>query len=201
MDRTKRYGFGTPRYAYGELEQALGETFGADREAQQGALRGRLKRLSTLGLPASGPGKGARRRYSWEQANQLLIALLMEDAGLDPVVVVRAIKAVWPKVASKVAAATSDKALAGNPMLLTLQLQTVSGPFRTGDPLSAVPWIGVMPRIDERARMRHAKQGFRDSSASDAVVTMLGHNHPGWFAVRNLTAAVNTLQTALHRSA
>ena len=68
-------------------QQALGETFGADREAQQGALRGRLKRLSTLGLPASGPGKGARRRYSWEQANQLLIALLMEDAGLDPVVV------------------------------------------------------------------------------------------------------------------
>jgi hypothetical protein len=57
---------------------------GADEATQKGALRGRLKRLSTLGLPASTPGKGSRRSYSWEETNQLLVALLMEDAGLDP---------------------------------------------------------------------------------------------------------------------
>ena len=75
------------------------------------------------------------------------------------------------------AAATSDKALAGNPMLLTLQLQTVSGPFRTGDPLSAVPWIGVMPRTDERSQAMHAKEhGFRDKS--DNVLMVMRSEQP-----------------------
>lgn len=183
MDRTKRYDFGTPRYAYGDLERALGETLGADREAQQGALRGRLKRLSTLGLPPAGPGKGSRRRYSWEEANQLLTALLMEDAGLDPIVVVRALKAVWPKLASKVAAATGKKALASNPMWLNAQIETVAGPWRTKDPLSAVPQVVVIPRYDGK---------------SDNLLSLLNNDKPGWFAVRNLTAAANKLHTALH---
>jgi hypothetical protein len=198
MDRTKRYEFETPRYSYGELEQALGAVFNADQDAQRGALRGRLKRLSTLGLLTGGPGKGSRRRYSWEEANQLLIALMMGDAGLDPVVIVQAIKAIWPKVAHRVAAATSAKARAGNPMLLVLQLQSMSGPFRTGNPLSAVPWIGVMPLVDERARAKQKEHGFRDTSNN--ILTMFEQTTPNWLAVRDLTAAADTMLTSLHGS-
>jgi hypothetical protein len=196
MGPTKRYDFGTGRYAYGEIERALGVTLGADSATQQGALRGRLKRLATLGLPPSGPGKGARRLYSWEEANQLLMALLMEDAGLDPVAVVPAIKNTWSRLANKVRLATSDKALDGNPMWLKLQLQTITGPWSTKDPLSAVPWIAVVPRYDERSRALSAKHRFRDES--DNIVSLLNDERPGWFAFRNLTAEVSKLQAALH---
>lgn len=155
-----------------------------------------------LGLPPDGPGKGARRLYSWEESCQLLVALLMEDAGLDPVVVVRAIKRVWPGLGNKIVAATSDRALAGEPVLLTLQMQTVAGPFRTGDPVSAVPLIGVISHIDKRAKAMYAKHRFRDTSDNVAKMfgSMLEHNEHGWFCVRNLTAAMSTMQTALHGS-
>ena len=92
MDRKERYDFGTEHYAYGEIERALGTTLGADEKAQKGALRGRLKRIATLGLPPTSPGKGARRLYSRDEALQLLLALLMADAGIDPVLIVPAIK-------------------------------------------------------------------------------------------------------------
>jgi hypothetical protein len=196
MDRKEWYGFGTGRYAYAEIERGLGATLGAGEKAQKGALRGRLKRLSTLGLPSEGPGKGKRRLYSWEEANQLLIALLMEDAGLNPVSVVPAIKNTWPRLANKVRLATSDKALAGNPVWLKLQLQTITGPWITKDPLSAVPWIAVVPRYDERSRTLSAKHQFKDGS--DNIVNLLDDDRPGWFAVRNLTAEVSKLQAALH---
>jgi hypothetical protein len=198
MHRTKPDDFGTPAYGYARVEGALGESLGADRITQQGSMRGRLKRLSVLGLPPSGPGKGSRRKYSEEEASQLLIALLMEDAGLDPVVVVQAIKRVWPNLARKVAAATSGKALAGNPMWLKVQLQIITGPWNTKDPLSAVPWITVVPRYDERSRALSAKHRFRDES--DNIVNLLNDDRPGWFAVRNLTATVNKMQAALRRS-
>jgi hypothetical protein len=196
MAGKKRHGFESPHYAYGQIERALGVTLGADSATQQGALRGRLKRLSTLGLPPSGPGKGQRRPYNWEEACQLLVALLMEDAGLDPVAIVPAIKNTWPKLANKVMMATSDKALADNPMWLRLQLQTVTGPWSTKNPLSAVPWIAVVPRYDERSRALSAKHRFRDES--DNIVSLLNVERPGWFAVRNLTAEVSKLQAALH---
>lgn len=64
----------------------------------------------------------------WEEANQILLALLMEDAGLDPVVVAAAIKTAWKDVAANVRLATSDKA-SSNPMMLHLRLQTFTGPW------------------------------------------------------------------------
>jgi hypothetical protein len=189
----ERYGSGTGAYAYGQIEQALGVTLGADWTTRRGALRGRLKRLSTLGFPATSPGKGARRLYSWEEACQLLVALLMEDAGLDPVTIVKAMKNVWPHLAKKVIrAADATK----NPMMLTLQLETVGGPWRTKDPKAGVPYIGVVPRIDERSKTKYAEWGLKGNP--DTIAMMVDRGGPGWFAVRNLTAEVSKFQDALH---
>jgi hypothetical protein len=190
----ERYGSGTPTYAYGRIEQALGVTLGADWTTQRGALRGRLKRLSTLGLPATSPGKGARRLYSWEEACQLLIALLMEDAGLEPVTIVKAMNNVWPHLAKKVIRAAD--ASHDNPMLLELRLETVGGPWRTKDPTAGVPWIGVFHRIDERSRAKYAKYGLKGNP--DNITKMLEDVRPGWTAVRNLTAEMSKFQAALH---
>jgi hypothetical protein len=84
MDRKERVDFVTGVYRYAQIERGLALTLGADERTQKGPLRGRLKKLSTLGLPASGPGKGARRLYSWEEANQLLLVLLMGGCWARP---------------------------------------------------------------------------------------------------------------------
>ena len=191
MERTKRYDFGTGRYAYGEIERALGVTLGGDETAQKGALRGRLKRLSTLGLPAGGPGKGTRRLYSEDEALQLLLALLLADLGIDPVLIVPRIKTVWPGLGKRVRSA--DKAPADNPTMLTVRLCEVKGPWGAKEPL----WIGVMPRRDKRSQAFAKKHGFRDES--DNVVTTMDWDESDWFCVRNLTIEVTKMQTALHR--
>jgi hypothetical protein len=195
MERKERYGFRTPAYRYAAVERALGVMMGTTNAAtQQGALRGRLKRLLVLGLPPSGPGTGSRRLYSWEEVAQLGIALLLEDADVEPVAVVRALQNTWRHLTNKVRLAADCPP--ANPMMLTVRLTAVSGPWRTGDPVSALPWITIARRIDERAQERYRKHRLKDES--DTVVTMIDRNEPGWVATANLTAALSRLQAALH---
>jgi hypothetical protein len=181
-------------YSYAELELALGAMLGADAATQQGALRGRLKRLSTLGVPGSGPGKGSRRLYSWEEVVQLAVALLMEDAGLDPVVVAKAITTTWHGLANK--AVRAGEALPNNPMLLTLRLSHISGPWRTGDPVSSVPRIGIVPFIDERARAWAARHK-RETEIYSVLDMLRRQDEPSFLAVRNLTDELVRLRAAL----
>lgn len=207
----KSYGLEHIRYA--GLERALGVMLNAG-ETGRGSLRGRLKRLSTLGVPGGGAGKGSRRKYTWEEAVLLAIALLLEDAGLDPVVVAAALKHTWPRLKSRAAAAV--EAAADNPVMLVIHLETIAGPWRTGDPVAGLPWISIAQRIDERARTRRveiyrkhfAKLG-RDEPAvqdlinrfatleADNVVMMLDRKDSDWLAVRNLTERLNILKAAL----
>ena len=168
---------------------------GANSTAQTGALRGRLKRLATLGLPGAGPGKGTRRQYTWEEAAQLAIALLMQDGGLDPTIVVLAIRKEWPQLAAGV-----KKALAGEPMLLVLSMQLVAGPW-SRDPSSALPSPSARCRVslDEKRRARpwwRNRQGNHVDLAAAAQLT-ISTTGPGWIAVRDLTAELSKLRAAL----
>jgi hypothetical protein len=200
MARNQRFGFQTPYSSYAAVEHALAAMMGTtDTATQEGQLRGRLKRLLVLGLPPAGPGKGTRRRYSWEEVCQLGIALLLEDADVEPVAVVQALQNVWRHVANKVRLAADCPA--DNPMMLTVRLTAVSGPWRTGDPVSAMPWITIDRRIDERAYARYRKQGLTHEAAhlrADNVLLLINRNEPGWVATIDLTAALSKLQAALH---
>ena len=75
--------------------------------------------------------------------------------------------------------------------MLTVRLCEVKGPWGAKEPL----WIGVMPRIDERSRAHSKKYGFRDEF--DNVVTTMDWDQSDWYCVRNLTAEVTKMQTAL----
>jgi hypothetical protein len=200
--------FAAGAYAYAQIERALGAALYANTATQRGALRGRLKRLLTLGLPENGPGKGSRRRYSLEEAHQLLVALLMEDAGLDPVVVARAVKKVWgSNLARDAAAATSEDATTTNPIILIMMLQTVTGPWRTGNQHEAVPVVYLKPRSNRKAfeRYRSAqyrKKGITEADAArmaDEVTSGFGNAHEdeGWFVARNYTVKAVKLEDAL----
>jgi len=194
MERT-RYGFRTRTYRYAMVERALGAMLGTtDATIREGQLRGRLKRLLVLGLPPAGAGTGSRRLYSWKEVCQLALALLLEDADVEPVAVVQTLQKAWSHLANRVRQAPDCPA--DNPMMLTIRLQSVSGPWRTGDPVAAMPWIAVTRCIDERAQKRYRQHRFRDES--DNVMMLIDRDESGWVATRNLTNDLRRLQTALH---
>jgi len=177
------------------VERALGAMLGTtDATIREGQLRGRLKRLLVLGLPPAGAGTGSRRLYSWKEVCQLALALLLEDADVEPVAVVQTLQKAWSHLANRVRQAPDCPA--DNPMMLTIRLQSVSGPWRTGDPVAAMPWIAVTRRIDERAQKRYRQHRFRDES--DNVMMLIDRDESGWVATRNLTNDLRRLQTALH---
>jgi hypothetical protein len=220
MRGRKSYDVRTRGLRYAELEHGLGVMQDAGA-AGIGSLRGRLKRLASLGIPGSGTGKGSRRVYTWEEATQLAVALLLEDANQDPVVTAAALKNVWPQLAPRVMAAI--EAPADNPVLLiVLELEAIAGPWRTGNPLAGVPWIAITQRIDERAKAqritmyrKHFKQaistdpnvlGLIDALATheaNEVTRILNRDQPqrGWFFVRDLTDRLNVFKTALEQKA
>jgi hypothetical protein len=196
--------YATGAYSYGRLERALGVAlYAEDKATQQGALRGRLKRLATLGLPAVGPGKGSRRQYSLEEAHQLLVALMMEDAGLDPVVVAAAVLKLWAnnmrRDARLAASATED-----NPIWIELRLRTVTGPWRTGNPHEALPWVQLVSRLHGPTLNQGAKRGikgfelrYRADQVSTAADSL--REEEGWLAFRNFSQKAAKLETVLNK--
>ena len=88
-------GFATGHYGYGLIERAFGAALDVGESVQRGALRSRLKRFAQLGLPESLEDQEGRRLYSQEECHQMLVALLLGNLGLDPIVVARAVKKVW----------------------------------------------------------------------------------------------------------
>ena len=185
--------FSDPAHRYNRLELGCGAALGLDKVATQGPLRARWKRFGTLGLPEGRPGKGAKRLYSPEQCLQLLVALLLNDAGLDPTIIVPAIKHCWPHMREKVKQAASEAAL-GNPIMLLARLQQTK-PLITGNPRDALPWISVFEWTDVVAKVQQAKHGL--PNVSDNVLMLLSRDEPGGIYLCNLTRAAFTLQTVL----
>jgi hypothetical protein len=198
-----RQSFETGAYAYGQVERALGAALYADTATQQGSLRGRLKRLSTLKLPESGPGKGSRRLYSLEEAHQLLVALLMEDAGLDPVLVAPAVKKAWTHNLADAENATSTEAKTKNPIILIMMLQTVTGPWRTGNAHEAVPLVYLKPRSNRKTFKLYREKKRVDAATAERMADEVtngfdrAHEDEGWFVARNYTVKAEKLEDAL----
>jgi hypothetical protein len=193
-------GYRTGYFGYAALERALGAALYADAITQRGALRGRLKRLLTLGIPAPESGKG-RRQYSLEEAHQLLLALLLEDAGLDPTLVAAAVKKLWARNMSQHArlAAQAEE----NPIWLEMRLQIVTGPWRTGDPQTALPFVRLVSRIDMRSLRKYREQRMTEAQArlnADEVVRAANslREQEGWLVFRNFTEKAKKLETVLN---
>jgi len=127
MDRTDLYKFEQPLFAYGDVERALAHIFRLDARRQSGVLRSRLKHFQRLGLPGLAPGKGKKQLYSRELASMWLIALVLSEAGLAPVVVTAAIKAQWKDLAPWVRKAAEYRAQTESPVFLTARPRMMSG--------------------------------------------------------------------------
>jgi hypothetical protein len=78
---------------YGQVEELLARLHGADRSAQTGALRGRIKHLRRLGMPfGASPGTGNKIEYEKSQIYQFSFCLELEELGLDPALIVSSLE-------------------------------------------------------------------------------------------------------------
>jgi hypothetical protein len=195
MDRTARKTFVTPCYSYGAVEFALAWVFGADDAVRHGALRGRLKHLGRLGWPGIGRGKGQRVLYSHEQAVQLLIALMLEELGIDPSVIVGLLKQYWEHaLVPWVLRATDVEALDGNPVFLALHPRLLSGEWSEKYVFEAEPLIRGFHRFEY-----HHKNDGRIRGESVSIILDRCTEDGLWLCCHNLTDRLSKFQDQLVR--
>jgi hypothetical protein len=178
--------FATGHYGYGLIERALGAALDVGESVQRGALRSRLKRFAQLGVPEPLEDQNGRRLYSQEECHQMLVALLLGNLGLDPIVVARAVKKAWKqnlrRGALEAAQEADFKKQTGDPMVLHAILRVVSGPWRTKDPNAAL----TITHLQRRSK-RGADFGFESLRTVE------------WTAALNYTEAATDLHHALNR--
>jgi hypothetical protein len=158
-----------PGYTYGEAEIALAAALGIDAK-HRGLLRARLKNLQRLGLPGTAPGKGARARYTRTQLGQWLLAMLIADVGIDPTIVVQAVKAQWKGLEPWTIQAADWEAARGDSVWVALRPGLAASAWRRENAGLLISMFRSSPRSDNLAQMA--------SSARDAWICLLDFTRP-----------------------
>jgi hypothetical protein len=188
MNRKVSYKFETPRYSYGTIERALIAFFGLEAD-RAGPLRGRLKHLSQLGLGVKA-GKGARVQYSFEQASQWLMALLLAELGIAPTVIAMLIRDQWKVMEKPVWRAAQYERTNDHPQYLVIRPRLMSGPWLFEGPWATLSYIGSFLQLD----FSHSIAAKRPHPNVDMA---LGHPELGWSCIRNLTYDIRRFQEYL----
>jgi hypothetical protein len=104
-------------YPYAQVEAALRAAFNVPPPAE-GSFRGRVRHLQRIGLFDIAPGKGQRILYTLVQTNEWMLALLLAQVGVDPIVIVKSLARERKKLHTWILEAVDDEALAGNEVYL-----------------------------------------------------------------------------------
>jgi hypothetical protein len=112
-------------YTYSQVEAALRASFSVPASAE-GSFRGRVRHLQRIGLFGIAPGKGRRISYTLVQTNEWMLALLLAQLGVDPIVIVKSVIRERKKLREWILEATDDDALAGNEVYLESRPQLMS---------------------------------------------------------------------------
>jgi hypothetical protein len=175
-----RESFVIGRYLYGDAERALAVALDLGPN-ELPALRARLKRFASMGLPESAPGT--------EDVGLLLILLLLHSLGLSPAAAIATIKrpeirkalALWLQRAADAEATRKDK-----PNFVYLAVRA-EDPDKTPPDASPVIWIGCFRRWSKTVR----------GGNPETVIDFLDRDPELWLGIRNLTLPVARLQGAL----
>src|SRR5262245_12814320 len=180
MNRTKAHKVEQPKrsLSFGQLEKSFAHVFWID-ESQKGALRGKLKHLQKLGLPGGQHGKGRRIPYTRKLAFQLLVALLLAQLGIDPILVVQAVKEQWDKVLQPAIETAIDRGQATNPVYLVVRPKLMSGG-------------GLQISMFQR----HSYPGATDDKLRDAADEQV-QGAQTWFCMIDLTRFATPLNVLL----
>jgi DNA-binding transcriptional MerR regulator len=179
------------RYLFADVEPALAAALDLG-PAELPALRARLKRFASMGLPASAPGTGSRRKYSSEDVGLLLVVLLLHSLGLSPAAAIAAIKR--PETRKHLAlllrwAADAEATRKQNPNPVYLSVR-VEDPGKTPPSSSPVIWIGGF-----RRRSKTVAGGNPETFVD--LLERVERDPELWLGIRNLTLPVVRLQSAL----
>jgi hypothetical protein len=182
--------FEAPAYAYREIETALAAALGIRAQHQRGALRARLKHVQRLGLVDLKAGKGKRIEYSYAQATQWLLALILAETGVDPTMVVATIKNNWKHISRDIEEASSYEARSGGfALYLWLKPHAMSAAWEEKAPIA----MSVM-RLDASQPRPLAPMPH-----DHPLVQMIHASPDDWSCFYNLTRALSRLETALPR--
>jgi hypothetical protein len=132
MARATRKRVGGAGYSYAQVEAALGALFRVPASAQ-GSFRARVRHLQRVGLVKIAPGKGRRISYTRIQANEWMLALLLAELGVDPIVIVKSVQGGRKELHDWIAEATDDEALGGNEVFLAIWPALMSGAWTSND--------------------------------------------------------------------
>jgi hypothetical protein len=113
-------------YSYAEVESALARLFRVPTPFQ-GSFRARLRHLQRIGMLEVAPGKGRRITYTRDQTTEWMLALLLAQLGVDPIVVVKSIQAERRRLRGWIGEASDAEALDGNEVFLEAHPALMSG--------------------------------------------------------------------------
>jgi hypothetical protein len=168
-----------PGYTYAEAEAAL--VVALDVHAKDRTLlRARLKNLQRLGLPGTAPGKGARARYTHAQVGMWLLAMLVADTGIDPTIVVQAIRTQWKELEPWIPQATDWEAQSESPVWIALSPRLAAGAWKSGSPSLEIQMFRLSPRSNALAQL-----------------TMAAGANDRWISWHNFTRPSTRLKTFL----
>jgi hypothetical protein len=189
MTSTEPNRFALPRYPYARVEHALAAVFGIDAESR-GPLKGRLKHLNSLGLPGVRARKGSRIAYSGEHIAQWLVALLLEEAGIDPAVATTLIQAAWDKWIWRDVQQALDKDdeenKKGNHVFLTIKPHLMTG-----------LWAKEKHSLDTSPSLACFRHRTPHGSNNLEMFVNWAVEKREWRCMRDLTADCEVLMTSL----
>jgi hypothetical protein len=146
---------------YATVESAFMSLYGIAEPGRIG-LRARMKRLAQLGVPvAEGLGSGARRDYTLDHLNELLLALEAEQLDLGPVVAARLIKKYWRPHLHR-AFGLIERSGPDNPVFFWLAPAGISDGLRQDD---LPKYVGFFSRFD------HGRDEFEEAILPKLLVT------------------------------
>jgi hypothetical protein len=119
-------------FTYGQVEGALGALFRVPASAQ-GSFRGRIRHLQRIGLVDVAPGKGRRISYTYVQTNEWMLALLLAELGVDPIVIVKSLQRERKRLHGWIKEATDAEAVGGNEVFLAARPALMSGAWASKD--------------------------------------------------------------------
>jgi hypothetical protein len=190
MIRTRPHRFVEPRYTYAQTERALAAVFKVDVN-RRGPLKARLKHLNALGLPGLKVGKGQRIAYTFEWIAQLMVALLIEETGVDPIVAAKLVKGTWEMSTGDWVRQAADEKSKDNHVFLKLQPLLMTGPWgKLQNPLYTVRSIGGF-RQYRYSRGREHRMSLVEHHLTEAV------RDRRWICLRDLTADFEVLTNSL----
>jgi len=135
-------------FRFGHMEAALAALFGVE-SAKMTAFHGRLQFLQVRGLPLGvRAGRGQKIEYTREQALQFLLALVLEQHGVDPKACTWLVETWWKEIGRWMRKASDAEALAEdnpNPVFMTITLRLIG---LGSDPADQVSRIGYFRRFN-----------------------------------------------------